>query len=150
MMRLLKIQWDLDEQNIFIIPKGAMVDFTGITQIVNHTEFKTKRFQPMPQVKPVSFPEQGSRDLFEVLKERDILLHHPFNSMEPVLELLEKAANDPYVLSIKITIYRVAAKESRVTAALLKAAEARKAGSGFVEVKGRFGEGKNLREAQKT
>jgi len=70
----------------------------------------------------LQFPEQGSRDLFEVLKERDILLHHPFNSMEPVLELLEKAANDPYVLSIKITIYRLA-KESRISAALLKAAE---------------------------
>src|SRR6267378_3842915 len=102
MMRLLKIQWDLDDQNIFIIPKGAMIDFSGINQIVNHTEFKTKRFQPMPPVKPVSFPEQGSRDLFEVLKERDILLHHPYNSLEPVLELLERAADDPYVLSIKI------------------------------------------------
>src|SRR5258708_2984777 len=122
MMRLLKIQWDLDDQNIFVIPTDALVDFSGINQIVNHAEFKTKRFQPRPPVKPVSFPEQGTRDLFEVLKERDILLQHPFNSMEPVLELLEKAANDPYVLSIKITIYRLA-KESRLSAGLFKAAE---------------------------
>ncbi|MBI1768427.1 MAG: polyphosphate kinase 1 [Bacteroidetes bacterium] len=148
MMRMLKIQWDLDDQNIFIIPKGAMVDFTGITQIVNHTEFKSKRFQPMTPVKPVSFPEQGNRDLFEVLKERDILLHHPYNSMEPVLELLEKAANDPYVLSIKITIYRLA-KESRISAALLKAAENGKHVSVLFEVKARFDEENNLREAQK-
>jgi len=148
MMRLLKIQWDLDDQNIVFIPKGAMVDFTGITQIVNHAEFKAKRFQPKPQVKPITFPEQGARDLFEVLKERDILLHHPYNSMEPVLELLEKAADDRFVLSIKITIYRLA-KDSRVSAALLKAAENGKHVSVLFEVKARFDEENNLREAQK-
>src|SRR6267154_274628 len=148
MMRMLKIQWDLDDQNIFVIPKGAMIDFSGINQIVNHAEFKSKRFQPAPPVKPVSFPEQGTRDLFEVLKERDVLLQHPYNSMEPVLELLEKAADDPYVLSIKITIYRLA-KESRVSAALLKAAENGKHVSVLFEVKARFDEENNLREAQK-
>src|SRR5260221_1931206 len=149
MMRLLKIQWDLDDQNIFIIPKEAMVDFSGINQIVNHAEFKAKRFQPRQPVKPVSFPEQGTGDLSEVLKERDILLQHPYNSMEPVLELLEKAADDRYVLSIKITIYRLAAKESRISAALLKAAENGKHVSVLFEVKARFDEENNLREAQK-
>jgi len=149
MMRLLKIQWDLDDQNIFVIPKDALIDFSGINQIVNHPEFKSKRFQPKPPVKPVSFPEQGTRDLFEVLKERDILLQHPYNSMEPVLELLEKAADDPYVLSIKITIYRLAPKESRVSAALLKAAENGKHVSVLFEVKARFDEENNLRQAQR-
>ncbi len=148
MIRLLKIQWDLDDQNIFVIPKGAMIDFSGINQIVNHAEFKSKRFQPRPPVKPITFPEQGTRDLFEVLKERDILLQHPYNSMEPVLELLEKAADDPYVLSIKITIYRLA-KDSRISAALLKAAENGKHVSVLFEVKARFDEENNLREAQR-
>ncbi len=148
MMRLLKIQWDLDDQNIFVIPKGALIDFTGLNQIANHSEFKSKRFQPQPPVKPISFPEQGTRDLFEVLKERDILLQHPYNSMEPLLELLEKAAEDPYVLSIKITIYRLA-KESRISAALLKAAENGKHVSVLFEVKARFDEENNLREAQR-
>jgi polyphosphate kinase len=68
--------------------------------------------------------------------------------MEPVLELLEKAADDPYVLSIKITIYRVS-RESRVTAALLKAAENGKHVSVLFEVKARFDEENNLREAQR-
>jgi polyphosphate kinase len=68
--------------------------------------------------------------------------------MDPVLELLEKAADDPYVLSIKITIYRVA-KESRTTAALLKAAENGKHVSVLFEVKARFDEENNLREAQR-
>lgn len=148
MMRLLKIQWDLDEHNIFVVPRDSMIDFTGLSQIIGHKEFKSKRSQPPAPVTPLNFPEHGSRDLFEVLKERDILLHHPYNSMEPVLELLEKAADDPYVLSIKITIYRVA-RDSRVTSALLRAAENGKHVSVLFEVKARFDEENNLREAQR-
>jgi polyphosphate kinase len=148
MMRLLKIQWDLDDHNVFQVSKESLLDFTGLQQIVQHKEFKGKRAQPQAPIKPLNFPEHGSLDLFEVLKERDVLLHHPYNSMDPVLELLEKAADDPYVLSIKITIYRVA-KESRVTAALLKAAENGKHVSVLFEVKARFDEENNLREAQR-
>jgi polyphosphate kinase len=149
LIRLLKIQWDLDDQNIFKLPTDGMLDYAGLNQIIGHNEFKSKRLQLPPQVKPVSFPELGTRDLFEVLKERDILMHHPYNSMEPVLELLEKAADDPYVLSIKITIYRLAKGDSRVSAALLKAAENGKHVSVLFEVKARFDEENNLREAKK-
>lgn len=148
MMRLLRIQWDLDEHNIFYTPHESLIDFSSLLQIFNHKEFKTKRAQLPEPIKPLNFPEQGDRDLFEVLKERDILLHHPYNSMEPVLELVEKAADDPHVLSIKITIYRVA-RESRITSALLKAAENGKHVSVLFEVKARFDEENNLREAQR-
>lgn len=148
MMRLLKIQWDLDEHNIFFVPAESLMDFSGLLQVIGHKEFKNKRLKLPDPVKPLNFSEQGTSDLFEVLKERDILLHHPYNSMEPVLELLEKAADDPYVLSVKITIYRVA-KESRVTAALLRAAENGKHVSVLFEVKARFDEENNLREGQR-
>lgn len=148
MMRLLRIQWDLDEHNIFYTPKDSLIDFSGLNQIINHKEFRTKKAQLPAPIKPLNFPEHGSQDLFEVLKERDILLHHPYNSMDPVLELLEKAADDPYVLSIKITIYRVA-RESRITSALLRAAENGKHVSVLFEVKARFDEENNLREAQR-
>ncbi len=148
MMRLLKIQWDLDEHNIFYVSQESLIDFSGLQQIIGHQEFKSKRVHLPDPIKPLNFPEHGSRDLFEVLKERDILLHHPYNSMEPVLELVEKAADDPYVLSIKITIYRVA-RESRITAALLRAAENGKHVAVLFEVKARFDEENNLREAQR-
>lgn len=148
MLRVLKIQWDIDDQNIITIPKDGLLDFTGLLQIINHTEFKDQRIKGGPTVPPISFPELGTRDLFDVLKERDILLHHPYNSIEPVLELLERASEDPKVLSIKITIYRVS-KESRVTAALLRAAENGKHVSVLFEVKARFDEENNLREAKK-
>jgi len=148
MIRLLKIQWDLDDFNIFQVSRDSLIDFTGLNQIIGHKEFKGKRAQPRAPIRPLNFPEHGQQDLFEMLKERDILLHHPYNSMEPVLELLEKAADDQHVLSIKITIYRVS-KDSRVTAALLKAAENGKHVSVLFEVKARFDEENNLREAQR-
>lgn len=148
LVQILKIQWDIDDQNVFHIPKQGMIDFTGINQIINHKEFKDKRAPLHPPRHPVSFPEFGTRDIFEVLKERDVLLHHPFDSMDPVLELIEKAADDPLVLSIKITIYRVA-RDSRITAALLRAAENGKHVAVLFEVKARFDEENNLREAQR-
>lgn len=148
LLQVLKIQWDLDDLNIFRIPDDSLFDFGGLTQILGHPEFKAKRPAIRPPVKPVSLPELGTCDLFEVLKERDILLHHPYNSMDPVIELLEKAVDDEAVLSIKITIYRVS-KESRVTAALLRAAENGKHVSVLFEVKARFDEENNLREAQR-
>ena len=148
LLRLLKIQWDLEDDNVIQLPADGLIDFGSLGQIIGHKEFKDKR-APLPEPRrPVSFPEYGSRDLFDVLKERDILLHHPYDSINPVLELVEKAAEDPKVLSIKITIYRVA-KESRITAALLKAAENGKHVSVLFEVKARFDEENNLREAQR-
>lgn len=147
-LRLLKIQWDIDDLNIIHIPAESLLDFTGLNQVIAHKNFRDKRAALRPPRKPILFPDEGNRDLFEVLKERDILLHHPYDSIEPVLELLEKAADDPKVLSIKITIYRVA-KDSRITAALLKAAESGKHVSVLFEVKARFDEENNLREAQR-
>lgn len=148
LLRLLKIQWDLDEANVMVIPAYSLMDFAGLNYIIGHKEFKDKRAPLHPPRRPVSFPEFGSRDIFEVLKERDVLLHHPYDSMDPVLELLEKAAEDEKVLSIKITIYRVA-RDSRVTAALLRAAENGKHVSVLFEVKARFDEENNLREAHR-
>jgi polyphosphate kinase len=148
MMRLLKIQWDIDDHNIFTIPRQSLIDLGALTQIIGHKEFRGIRGSMPAPIMPLNYPEEGSRSLFEILKDRDILLHHPYNSMEPVLELLEKAADDPRVLSIKVTIYRVA-RDSRVTNALLRAAENGKHVSVLFEVKARFDEENNMREAQR-
>lgn len=147
-VRVLKIQWDIDDQNIISVPGESLIDFTGLLQVVNHKNFKDKRAPIRPPRKPVLYPDQTETNMFELLKKQDILLHHPYDSMDPVVELLEKAAEDSKVLSIKITIYRVA-KDSRITAALLKAAETGKHVSVLFEVKARFDEENNLREAQR-
>jgi polyphosphate kinase len=92
--------------------------------------------------------EYEHQDMFKILKDRDILLHHPYNTIDPLLDLLDQAAEDPNVLSIKLTIYRLA-KDSRVVNALLNAAENGKHVSVLFEVKARFDEENNLKEAQR-
>ena len=88
------------------------------------------------------------QSMFKLLKERDILLHHPYNTIEPLMDLLDQASEDPDVLSIKLTIYRLA-ENSRVVEALHRAAENGKHVSVLFEVKARFDEENNMKEAQK-
>jgi polyphosphate kinase len=136
MLKVLKQRWELDDDNIFTAEK--LLDFTGLWQIINHKEFREKTPSIHPPVTPLSLKAADKNvDLFNVLKHQDLLLHHPFNSIEPVLKLLEDSAEDPNVLAIKLTIYRLA-KQSRITNALLKAAENGKHVSVLFEVKARL------------
>lgn len=149
MIRILKNRWDLEDDNIFEVSNDNLFDYSSFWQIIGHNEFKNKVPKLHPPVKPISMQDLGAEEtIFEILKQRDILLHHPYNSIDPLLELLEKSAEDPNVLSIKLTIYRLA-KASRVTAALLKAAENGKHVSVLFEVKARFDEENNLKEAKR-
>ncbi len=146
MLKILKQRWELNDDNIF--SSSAPLDFTGLSQIIRHPAFKSK-MKPRPsQVPPIGHSEQLKDDIFEFLKQKDILLHHPYNSVQPVIDLIERSAEDSGVLAIKITIYRLA-KSSRVTAALLKAAENGKHVSVLFELKARFDEENNIREAQR-
>jgi polyphosphate kinase len=148
MIKILKSRWEISDENIFVVPNDHLMDYQGLGQIIRHSYFKDRLPQPHPPVPPLSYPEQGSEDIFELLKTKDILLHHPYNSIDPVIELLEKAADDPTVLSIKLTIYRLA-KDSLITSALHKAAENGKHVSVLFEVKARFDEENNLKEAKR-
>lgn len=144
----LKKRYEVGNENIIVSPKGSLVDFTCLWQIVNHEEFNSfKPQRPKPEP-PVSMSDVEHQDMFKILKDRDILLHHPYNTIEPLLDLLEQAAEDPNVLSIKLTIYRLA-KNSRVVEALLNAAENGKHVSVLFEVKARFDEENNMKQAQK-
>ena len=148
MQRVLRERWEMEEENFFFLGQGDLFDYTGFWQIVNHHEFRDRVPRMHPPVRPLSMPENPEEDIFDILKQRDVLLHHPYNSIDTLIELLERAAEDPKVLSVKITIYRVA-KESRITNALLKAAENGKHVSVLFEVKARFDEENNLLEGKK-
>jgi polyphosphate kinase len=141
-------RWDLSEEDIFEKPYGDLMDYTALWQIVNHDEFKASQPKPLKQSMPLLYPDDGDDDIFEVLKSRDILMHHPYNNMDLLIDLLEKSAEDPGVLSIKLPVYRLA-KNSRGVSALLRAAEKGKHVSVLFEVKARFDEENNIHAAQK-
>ncbi len=146
LLNLLKKRWEIDDYNVFTC--RHLLDFTCLWQIIKHPEFAELVPTPPAPVPPLGVTREEMEDIFETIKEGDILLHHPYNNFEPVLELLEEAADDPKVLAIKLTIYRLA-KKSRITEALLKAAENGKHVSVLFEVKARFDEENNMREAQR-
>ncbi|HEX8656037.1 MAG TPA: polyphosphate kinase 1 [Hymenobacter sp.] len=143
LMNVLRERWNIDNGNVFVI--NSLIDLKGLWQIVRHPNFRGKAAKTPASVAPLSLPEGAEENLFEYLKHHDVLLHHPYNSIEPMVRLLEQAAVDPQVLGIKQTIYRLA-DDSRVSAALLKAAENGKHVSVLFEVKARFDEEKNIRE----
>jgi len=149
MMKILLGRYHIDESNIFVNP--TLMDFTCLWQIVNHAEFKNYQHKLSPPVQPLALAIPTGDESFNLLKylqKNDVLLHHPFNDFKYVMELLEQAAEDSGVLAIKITIYRLA-KNSRITNALLKAAENGKHVSVLFEVTARFDEENNIKEAQR-
>jgi len=143
LMNILRERWNIDNGNIFVIP--GLLDLKGLNQILRYPSFRGKGAKQPAAVAPLSLPDGAEDNMFEYLKHHDVLLHHPYNSIEPVVRLLERAAEDPQVLGIKQTIYRLA-EDSRVSAALLKAAENGKHVSVLFEVKARFDEERNIRE----
>ncbi|MFY0605232.1 MAG: polyphosphate kinase 1 [Cyclobacteriaceae bacterium] len=148
LIKQLKGKYEIEDDNLFETPKGGLMDYTGLWQIVKHEDFREFLPEPPKTVPPLSMSDFEHQDMFKILKNRDLLLHHPYNSIDPLMNLLEQAAEDPNVLSIKLTIYRLA-KNSRVVAALLNAAENGKHVSVLFEVKARFDEENNMKEAQR-
>ncbi|HBH25512.1 MAG TPA: polyphosphate kinase 1 [Cytophagales bacterium] len=147
MRRILQNRWELEEDNFFEIDRSDLFDYTRLWQIIKSDQLKERMQTGNRTVQPLTYPEEGTDNVFDILKERDVLLHHPYNNIEPLLELIEQSAEDPKVLAIKLTIYRLA-KDSRITSALLKAAENGKHVSVLFEVKARFDEENNLKEAK--
>jgi len=148
MINLLKERWIIKDDSIFTVAKTSMLDFTSLWQVIGNKRFKDKIPAVPAPVPPLSYPEARTEDIFHVLQSKDVLLHHPYNNIDPILDLIEKAADDPNVMAIKMTIYRLA-KDSRITNALLRAVENGKHVSVLFEVKARFDEENNMREAKK-
>ncbi|HAV26705.1 MAG TPA: RNA degradosome polyphosphate kinase, partial [Lachnospiraceae bacterium] len=140
--RLLKIlvrEFNVSQEDIFFIP--GPIDLTFLMKVYGLPGFdayKTKGYTPAP-VREFADTE----DVFEVIRRKDVFVHHPYMSFDPVVRFVQKAASDPDVLAIKQTLYRVSG-DSPIVAALARAAESGKQVTVLVELKARFDEEHNI------
>ena len=112
---------------------------------VDRPELKDPPFLPATPAALVS--EEEREDIFAAIRRGDILLHHPFDSFQPVVSFLQQAAHDPAVLAIKLTLYRVG-RNAPVVETLLEAIENEKQVAALVELKARFDEESNIEWAR--
>ncbi len=133
-------QWlQLRSEEIYEI--DGMLDATALMEIANRPGFEALKVPDWPAQPPRDLAD--SEDLWQTLQERDVLLFHPYESFDPVIQLLNLAAEDPQVLAIKQTLYRTSG-DSPIVRALERAAENGKEVTALVELKARFDEARNV------
>ena len=144
LLKRLKSELNITDSDIYRI--DGPLDLTFLMKLYgsfDYAKLKTPKYMPAP------VPElMNGKNIFEAVREGDILLHHPYQPFDPVVDFVRQAANDPGVLAIKQTLYRVSGN-SPIVAALAAAAENGKQVSVLVELKARFDEENNIIWARK-
>lgn len=130
----------LTEEELYVV--DGPINPTRLMAIVEGDHSPELRDRPFQG--PVAATLRGRDDLFAVIRERDILLHHPYDSFTSVVQFLEQAAEDPKVLAIKQTLYRTGG-DPRIVGALMNAVKNGKQVTAVVELKARFDEANNIR-----
>lgn len=131
----------LDVTHTDVVLGGRYHNFKDFMQFPNPTQKKLSNEKLPPLPHPVL---ENCNSIFKAIDKKDQLLHYPYQSFKPVIKLMQEAANDPQVKTIKITIYR-AADESDLNDAIALAAKNGKDVTVFIEVKARFDEQNNLK-----
>lgn len=138
-VRFLLTQFELGEQDLYQV--DGPVNLGRLSALVNLVERPELKWSPMTPSIPLRLGD--GVDYFTAIHQHDILVHHPYESFAPVLELLRQAAHDPSVLAIKQTLYRTA-PPSAVVDLLVEAALANKEVTVIIELRARFDEAENL------
>ncbi|MGC5627540.1 RNA degradosome polyphosphate kinase [Georgenia sp. Z1344] len=146
---LLARELGVGEQEIYRLP--APLDLTGLNVIhdLDRPHLKYPKYVPVTAAGLAKVESANPTDIFAAIRERDVLLHHPYDSFSTsVQQFLQQAAKDPKVLAIKQTLYRTSG-DSPIVDALIAAAEAGKQVLAIVEIKARFDEQANIEWARK-
>jgi polyphosphate kinase len=143
MIEFLAAKLELDSSDIYRV--DGPLDLSRLRHLlgVDRPDLKDKPFLPYT---PAGFVSKED-DLFDLIRQQDQLLHHPYESFQPVVEFLRRAARDPDVLAIKMTLYRLG-RNSPIVEALLEAVENGKQVAVVVELKARFDEESNIEWAR--
>jgi polyphosphate kinase len=136
-------QFSIERNRLYAV-KGP-VNLVRLSELVDLVSEPALRFPPFSQTLP---PHLQNENIFAVLKKRDVLLHHPFQSFQPVVDFIRTAAQDPNVMAIKQTIYRTG-MNSDLMEALIHAAQRGKEVTVIVELMARFDEEANINWAVK-
>ena len=135
------LEENLDVSDMEVYEINAPLDATCFFKFTGLKGMWPWLYEPFKPQQPAELLE--GEDIFAAIRQKDILLHHPYESFDPVVKLVNDAANDPKVLAIKQTLYRVSGN-SPIVAALAKAAENGKQVTVLVELKARFDEENNI------
>ncbi len=135
---------ELDRRDVY--PVDGPLDLSRLRQLIGLDRPDLKD-SPFLAHTPPGLQKKSEEDMFAVLRRDDVLLHHPFDSFQPVVEFLRRAATDPDVLAIKMTLYRVG-RNSPIVESLVNAIENGKQVAVMVELKARFDEESNIEWAR--